>query len=121
MIEVQGIPGQGRMVVRYQGHVSLEDAQGAEQRIREVLPELEPAFDLIVDVSQAEPLEPEVLKAVTRTQKLLVRSGLRTHVRVVGRRSRTAVQFERISRAVGDEAHLAFSFAEAEQVLDALP
>jgi MFS superfamily sulfate permease-like transporter len=121
MIEVKGFPQQGRMVVRYQGRISLEDAEGAEERIREALPELGPAFDLIVDVSQAEPVEPDVVKAVTRTQKLLVRSGLRTHVRVVGRRSRTAVQFERISRSAGDEAHLAFSFSEAEEVLDGLP
>jgi hypothetical protein len=121
MIEVKGFPRQGRMVVRYQGRISLEDAEGAEERIREALPELGPAFDLIVDVSQAEPLEPDVVKAVTRTQKLLVQSGLRTHVRVVGRRSRTAVQFERISRSAGDEAHLAFSFSEAEEVLDGLP
>jgi hypothetical protein len=109
------------MVLLYQARISVEDAEGAEHRIREVLPELGPAFDLIVDVSQAEPLEQEVLKTVTRMAKLLVQNGLRTHVRVVGRRSRTAVQFERISRSAGDEAHLAFSFAEAEQVLDALP
>jgi hypothetical protein len=121
MIDVQVLPGRERLVMVYQGRISAEEAEEAECRIAEVLAELGTAFDLIVDVSQAEPLEPEVLEVVTRAMHLLIRSGLRTHVRVVGRRSPTAVQFERISRAAGDEAHLAFSFPEAEEVLDGAP
>jgi hypothetical protein len=47
-----------------------------------------------------------------------VPAGLRTHVRVVGRSSQAALQFQRISRAVGYDSRLAFSFAEAERLLD---
>ncbi len=50
--------------------------------------------------------------------ELIVAAGLRTHVRVVGRSSQAALQFQRISRTVGYDSRLAYSFAEAERLLD---
>jgi hypothetical protein len=66
----------------------------------------------------AEPLDAEAEVGVGRLAQLLVPAGLRTPVRVVGRSGRTALQFERISHAAGYEARLAFSFSEAERLLD---
>jgi len=105
-------------VLRYRGQVLAQETEEAEQRLRAVLPKLGPAFDLISDVSAAQPLDAEVEVGVGRLARLLVPGGLRTAVRVVGRSGRTALQFERISRAAGYEARLAFSFSEAERLLD---
>ncbi len=90
----------------------------AERQLRGALARLAPAFDVISDVSGAEPLCPEAVDAVTRMAQLMVLAGLRTHVRVVGRSGQAALQFQRISRSVGYDSRLAFSLDEAEGLLD---
>ena len=105
-------------MLTYRGQVLARETDEAEQRLRALLPELGPEFDLISDVSAAEPLDAEAEAGVGRIARLLVPAGLRTPVRVVGRSARTALQFERISRAAGYEARLAFSLPEAERLLD---
>ena len=106
------------MVLTYRGQVLAKETEEAEDTLRTLLPRMGPAFDLISDVSAADPLDPEAEAGVGRLAKLLVPAGLRTPVRVVGRSARTALQFERISRAAGYEARLAFSVSEAERLLD---
>jgi len=106
------------VVLTYRGQVLARETEETEQRLRALLPELGPAFDLISDVSAAEPLDAEAEVGVERLARLLVPAGLRTTVRVVGHSGRTALQFARISRAAGYEARLAFSLSEAERLLD---
>jgi hypothetical protein len=120
MIEIRALPRRGRVVVTYRGQVLAKETEEAEHELRALLPRMGPAFDLISDVSAADPLDPEAEAGVQRLAKLLVPAGLRTPVRVVGRSAGTALQFERISRAAGYEARLAFSISEAEQLLDAV-
>ena len=118
MIEIRAVPGRGRVVLAFRGQVLGRETEEAEERLRALLPELGPSFDLISDVSAAEPLDAGAEAGVERLARLLVPAGLRTAVRVVGRSGRTALQFERISRAAGYEARLAFSLPEAERLLD---
>ena len=105
-------------MLTYRGQVLARETEEAEDQLRALLPELGPVFDLISDVSAAEPLDADAEAGVERLARLLVPAGLRTAVRVVGRSGRTALQFERISRAAGYEARLAFSVSEAERLLD---
>ena len=105
-------------MLTYRGQVLAGETEDAERQLRALLPGMAPAFDLISDVSAAEPLDAEAEAGVGQLARLLVPAGLRTAVRVVGRSARTALQFERISRAAGYEARLAFSLSEAERLLD---
>ena len=118
MVEVRALPRRGRVTIVFRGRVVAEELVEAERQLRGALPRLAPAFDMISDVSAVEPLCPEAVAAVTRMARLVVVAGLRTHVRVVGRSSEAALQFQRISRAVGYDSRLAFSFDEAEGLLD---
>lgn len=105
----------------FKGQVTEEELVQAEQELREELPRVSPAFDMISDVSEAEMLSPAAIERIRRMGELIVASGLRTHVRVVGRSGQAAVQFQRIGRAAGYDSRLAFSVREAEELLDLTP
>ncbi len=118
MIEIRALPGRGRVVVVYRGQVLAEELEQAERQLRNALPRMAPVFDMVCDISGADPLRPDAVEGVRRIAQLLVPSGMRTHVRVVGRSGQTALQFQRIGRSAGYDSRLAFSVAEAEGLLD---
>jgi hypothetical protein len=118
MVEIEALPRRARVRVVYRGQVLAAELEEAERRLQSALPDLSPAFDVVCDISAAEPLAPEAVARVRRMAELLVPAGLRTHVRVVGRSGQTALQFHRIGRSVGYESRLAFSLDEAEALLD---
>ena len=117
----------------FKGQVTEEDLVQAEEELREELPRISPVFDMISDVSAAEKLSPVAIERIRRMGELIVASGLRTHVRVVGRSGQAAVQFQRIARTVGEccssrthrrfgyDSRLAYSVKEAEELLDGSP
>lgn len=105
-------------MVIYRGEVLATELEEAERELRGALPGLAPAFDMVCDVSAAEPLATEVVIRLRRLADLLLPAGLRTHVRVVGRSGQAALQFHRIGRSAGYESRLAFSLDEAEALLD---
>src|SRR5262249_55394747 len=121
MVEIRALPAQERLVIVFKGQVKEEELERAEQELREALSQLAPAFDMISDVSTAEELGPGAVERIRRMGQLIVDAGLRTHVRVVGRSRQAALQFQRISRAVGYDSRLAYSLTEAETLLDGPP
>ena len=102
----------------FRGQVLEEELERAEHELRQALPRISPGFDMISDVSAAEALSPAAVERIRRMADLIVAAGLRTHIRVVGRSSQAALQFQRISRTAGYDSRLAYSFAEAETLLD---
>lgn len=104
----------------FRGQVLEEELVRAEPELREALTRMGSAFDMISDVSTADTLSPEAVERIRHMGKVIVDAGLRTHVRVVGRSGRAALQFQRISRAVGYDSRLAYSMTEAEALLDGL-
>ena len=102
----------------FRGEIVEEELEHAERELRQALPHMAPAFDVISDVSAAQTLSPVAMERIRKMAELIVPAGLRTHVRVVGRSSQAALQFQRISRAVGYDSRLAYSLSEAEGLLD---
>jgi hypothetical protein len=118
MVEVQALPRRERLVMVFRGQVLEEELEHAGRDLWQALPRISPYFDMISYVSEAEALSPVAVERIRRMAELIVAAGLRTHVRVVGRSSQAALQFQRISRTVGYDSRLAYSFAEAERLLD---
>jgi len=118
MIDIRALQSRARVLVVYKGQVLAEELEQAEQELRDMLPGMPPGFDMVCDISGAEPLSEEAVAGVRRMAEMLIPAGMRTHVRVVGRSGQTALQFQRISRALGYESWLAFSLKEAEGLLD---
>ena len=102
----------------FRGQLLEEELERVERELQQAVPRISPRFDMISDVSEAEALSPAAVERIRRMAELIVSAGLRTHVRVVGRSGQAALQFQRISRAVGYDSRLAYSFVEAEQLLD---
>jgi hypothetical protein len=121
MVEIRALPGRERLVMVFKGRVLEEELERAEQELRETLPRMAPAFDMISDVTAAETLGPVAVERITRLGQLIVEAGLRTHIRVVGRSGQAALQFQRIGRTVGYDSRLAYSLAEAQELLDGPP
>ena len=121
MVEIRALPGRERLAMVFKGQVPEEELERAEQELREALPQMAPAFDMISDVSAAEVLSPVAVERITRLGRLIVEAGLRTHIRVVGRSGQAALQFQRIGRTVGYDSRLAYSLAEAQELLDGPP
>jgi hypothetical protein len=121
MVEIWALPARERVMLVFRGKVLATELPEAEHRLRAALAAVGSAFDIIADISEAEPLGPEVMSGVQRLADLVIPAGLRTHIRVVGRSVQTALQFDRISRAAGYESRLAFSLREAEGLLDGNP
>ena len=105
-------------MVVYRGQVLTPELQQAERQLLSTLPGLGPRFDMVCDVSGAELLTSDAMDGVRRLANLLIPAGLRTHVRVVGRSGQAALQFQRIGRSAGYDSRLAFSMAEALELLD---
>ena len=118
MVEIRALLARARVMVVYRGQVLATELEHAERQLRGALPRMAPRFDMVCDVSQAEPLAPEAVDGVRRMAELLLPAGMRTHVRVVGRSGQTALQFQRIGRSLGYDSRLAFSLEEAEGLLD---
>jgi hypothetical protein len=118
MVEIRALLARERVMVVYRGQVLTTELQQAEHQLLSTLPGLGPRFDMVCDVSGAEPLSVDAMEGVRRMACLLLPAGLRTHVRVVGRSGQTALQFQRIGRSAGYDSRLAFSMDEAVGLLD---
>lgn len=119
MYEVRASPGKNRLYFTMAGVVSADDARAAAERVEEEMKRLRPGFDTVSNIAGLEPLPPEALEQIRRINRYLVGFQRGRILRVVGRSAKTAVQFERLSKAHGYSAQLAFSLQEAERLLDA--
>ena len=119
MFEVRTNVGINRIYATLWGHVSDAEAREIGDRmVHDLTTRLRPGFDLISDVSRAEPMSEFGLGQLKRIMETALRHRIRRVVRVVGRSAHTTLQFERVSRELGYAAYLCFSLEEAERVLD---
>lgn len=121
MYEVRVRPGKNRLYFTMRGAVTEEEARAAAEELTRQLPQLRAGFDTITDINGLEPLSPDALAQIKRGNDQLMRVKPGRVIRVVGRSALAAVQFEKLSKAHGHSAQLAFSLEEAERLLDGLP
>lgn len=118
MFEVEALVGKNRLVVRIWGEIGDDEARQVGDATAKAIERLRPGFDTISDLTGLAPVSPEGLAQLKRIIEMQRARGVRRVVRVVGRSVDAALQFERTSRELGHEAHLAFSMEEAERLLD---
>ncbi|MFY2564432.1 hypothetical protein ACN469_42985 [Corallococcus terminator] len=118
MFEVETHVGKNRLVVRIWGDIAKEEAQRVGDAAVRAIDRLRPRFDLLSDLKGVTSLDPEGTEHLRRIMEAAKARGFRRVVRVVGRSFDAAVLFERTSREMGYDAHLAFSLEEAERLLD---
>jgi plasmid stabilization system protein ParE len=118
VFEVEARIGKNWLVVRIWGDVDDAEARQVGDAAVQAIERLRPGMDLLSDPSGLTRVPPECATQLRRIVEAARAKGFRRVVRVVGRSTEAALQFERISRAMGHEAHLAFSLEEAERLLD---
>lgn len=118
MFEVEALVGKNRLVVRIWGDIAKEEAQRVGDAAVRAIERLRPRFDLLSDMKGVTSLDAEATVQLRRIMEAAKVRGFRRVVRVVGRSVDTALVFERTSRELGYDAHLAFSLEEAERLLD---
>nr|WP_217911885.1 hypothetical protein [Myxococcus sp. AM011] len=106
------------MVVRIWGDIAKDEAQRVGDAAVRAIDRLRPRFDLLSDLKGVTSLDPEGTAQLRRIMEAAKARGFRRVVRVVGRSLDAALLFERTSRELGYDAHLAFSLEEAERLLD---
>lgn len=118
MFEVEARVGKNRLLVRIWGDVDDAEALRIGDAAVSAMERLRPGFDMVSDMSGLRHVPPQAMAQLRRIVEAARARGFRRVVRVVGRSVEAAVVFERTSRAIGHEAHLAFSLEEAERLLD---
>jgi anti-anti-sigma regulatory factor len=110
--------GKNRLFVRVEGRVDDSQAKSIADSIIKEMERLRPGFDMVTDLTQAEPLGPEGVAQFKRLLEAHRAKKAGRAVRIVGRSAQVALQFARTSKELHHEPYLCFSRAEAERWLD---
>jgi anti-anti-sigma regulatory factor len=113
--------GKNRLFVRVEGRVDDSQAKSIADSIIKEMERLRPGFDMVTDLTQAEPLGPEGVAQFKRLLEAHRAKRAGRAVRIVGRSAQVALQFARTSKEYQHEPYLAFYREEAERLLDGLP
>jgi hypothetical protein len=120
VVDVHADVGKNRLFIRIEGRLDDAQAKSAGDAIIREMDRMRPGFDMVSDLSNAEPLGPEGLNQFRRVLEAARERKFRRGVRIVGRSAQIALQFTRSSKEMRYEPYLAFSREEAERLLDGL-
>jgi hypothetical protein len=118
VVDIHADVGKNRLYIRIEGRIDDAQARSVGDAIIREMDRMRPGFDLVSDLSQAEPLGPEGLGQFKRLLEAARARRFRHAVRIVGKAAQTALQFSRTSKELQHEPYLAFSREEAERLLD---
>jgi len=110
--------GKNRLFVRIHGRIDDSEAKSIADAIIQQMDRLRPGFDVVKDLTQAEPLGPEGVVQLKRIMEAHIARKSRRSVRIVGRSTQVALQFARTGKELQHEPYLCFSREEAERWLD---
>ena len=111
-----------RLYVILYGFSSMDQVNDTIREMKEAVQQLKPGFDVVTDISNYKPALPEIAQAIQSMQVFLKQSGMRRAIRIVSASTQgpriASSQFARTSRAVGYEAEIVSSVAEADRLLE---
>ncbi len=118
LFEIVLHPRKNRLALTLEGRLDAAEARAFCEQALAAARKLRPGFVTVMVIAGLEPFPAEALDALEQFVQGCVEHGERQAIRVVGRSTQAAVQFERAGRTAGQSAHLAFSRAEADRLLD---
>jgi anti-anti-sigma regulatory factor len=117
-VEFQADVGKNRLFIRIEGRIDDAEVRSFADAIIKEMDRLRPGFDVVSDLTQAEPLGPEGSAQLKRVVEAQRERKYGRAVRIVGRSAQVALQFSRDTKDLNHEPYLAFSLEEAERLLD---
>jgi anti-anti-sigma regulatory factor len=118
IVDIDVDVGKNRIFLCVQGRVDDAEAKSIADSIIKEMERLRPGFDIVTDLTNAEPLGPEGVNQFKRLLEAHRAKKAGRAVRIVGRSAKVALQFARTSKELQHEPYLCFSRAEAERWLD---
>jgi hypothetical protein len=118
LFEIRPHVGKNRLYVTLSGALTEAELRELAQQSAMAIERLRPGFVTIAVISGLEPLSPDAFEDLKAFVRTCVDRGERQAIRVVGKSTQAAVQFERVGKRAGQSAHLAYSLEEAERMLD---
>jgi hypothetical protein len=119
-VDIHANVGKNRLFIRIEGRLDDAQARSVADTIIKEMERLRPGFDVVSDLTKAEPLGPEGSAQLKRVLEAQRERKYGRAVRIVGKSAKTALQFARDSKEFHHEPYLAFSMEEAERLLDGL-
>ncbi len=120
VVEIHANVGKNRLFIRIEGRLDGAQARSAADAMIKEMDRLRPGFDVVSDLTKAEPMGPEGSAQLKRVLEAQRERKYGRAVRIVGKSVAVAVQFERDSKEYNHQPYLAFSLEEAERLLDGL-
>ncbi len=118
MFTIEAIAGKNRLVITVlaqPGRGELSDVNG---RLRAAAKTLQEPFDILTDLSMVSAFDADMLTAAWSAASALREFKVKRVVRVLGRSPNFVALLERVGRAMGTDAHVVYSRAEADALLD---
>lgn len=108
-----------RLYIELSGFLDAEESENSTDAVAEAVRELDEGFDVITDISEAQPGDTEAVENIKRGKEAVASHGAAAAVRIASESTSTTgqMQFER----AGDEPYavaMADSVEKAEKLLD---
>jgi hypothetical protein len=110
--------GKNVIYMAFVGSFSKEDMLATNEKTLNLIKELKPGFTVINDISQYTVSGPEAAELITIGGKNLLDRGMKRLIRIVGESAIAQMQFQRMSKQAGYQAHTVASLEEAERLLE---
>jgi len=115
MYEAKAHPSDGYLLIRLEGMMQMDEAQGVVGMVITEGRRMRPGFTIINDIHRARPAAPEVAEVVKTAQVALYSMGAAHVIRVVGEAASANLQLQRTQREAhaGYEMHTVRTLEEA--------
>ena len=107
-----------RLYCTLSGFFENKDMKECSDKTIEECKKLKPGFDVITDISEFKAVGQDTVDEVKRAQAFFKEHGVRRGIRVAGKATLTAIQFNRVGKTVDYTTDTVETLAEAERILD---
>jgi hypothetical protein len=109
-----------RLVLRWVDSLNVTEIDQLQWEIAALLPQLQPGFDCVSDISNMRPSSQHVAERIEKLQEFLHRAGMRRVVRIVGRGGGAQIASEQMDRTAAAAGYTTVHVDTEEQALSAL-
>lgn len=110
-----------RLILRWVDSLNVSEVDRFQHEIDALLPQLQPGFDCISDITNMRPSSHHVAERIEKLQEFLHRAGMRRLVRIVGKGGGAQIASTQMDRTAAEAGYTAIHVtteAEAQAALN---
>ena len=109
-----------RLVLRWIDSLNVSEIDRFQTEIAALLPQLQPGFDCISDISNMQPSSRHVAERIEKLQEFLHHAGMGRVVRIVGKGSGAHVASDQMDRTAADAGYATIHVNDEQEALSVL-